>query len=79
MKKPLVLAILGPTATGKTALGIGLARRLGGEVVSCDSMQIYKGLPIGTAPPPPPGGRPAPPPPNGGVGGDGAQTASRDD
>lgn len=53
MKKPRVLAILGPTATGKTALGIGLAQRLGGEVVSCDSMQIYKGLPIGTAQPTP--------------------------
>ena len=53
MKKPRVLAILGPTATGKTALGIGLAQRLGGEVVSCDSMQIYEGLSIGTAKPTP--------------------------
>lgn len=51
MKKPKVLAVTGPTATGKTALGIGLARRFGGEVVSCDSMQVYKGLPIGTAQP----------------------------
>ena len=49
-KKP-VLAVLGPTASGKTALGIALALALGGEVVSCDSMQIYKGLPIGTAQP----------------------------
>lgn len=46
-----VLAVTGPTATGKTALGIGLARRFGGEIVSCDSMQIYRGLPIGTAQP----------------------------
>lgn len=47
----MILAVAGPTATGKTALGIGLARRFGGEIVSCDSMQIYKGLPIGTAQP----------------------------
>ena len=46
-----VIAVVGPTATGKTALGIGLARRFGGEIVSCDSMQIYRGLPIGTAQP----------------------------
>lgn len=46
-----VMAVVGPTATGKTALGIGLARRFGGEIVSCDSMQIYRGLPIGTAQP----------------------------
>lgn len=53
MEKPNVLAVIGPTATGKTALGIGLAERFGGEIVSCDSMQIYKGLPIGTAQPTP--------------------------
>ena len=46
-----VIAVVGPTATGKTALGIGLARRFGGEILSCDSMQIYRGLPIGTAQP----------------------------
>ena len=46
-----VIGVVGPTATGKTALGIGLARRFGGEIVSCDSMQIYRGLPIGTAQP----------------------------
>lgn len=51
MEKPQVLAILGPTATGKTALGIGLSELFAGEVISCDSMQIYKGLPIGTAQP----------------------------
>ena len=43
--------MVGPTATGKTELGIRLCQRLGGEIVSCDSMQIYQGLPIGTAQP----------------------------
>ena len=47
-KQP-VLAVVGPTATGKTALGVALALRFGGEVISADSMQIYKGLDIGTA------------------------------
>lgn len=46
-----VAAVVGPTATGKTELGIALCRRLGGEILSCDSMQIYRGLPIGTAQP----------------------------
>lgn len=46
-----VLVITGPTATGKTGLGVQLARRLNGEVVSADSMQIYKGMDIGTATP----------------------------
>ncbi len=49
--KQTVIAVTGPTAAGKTALGIALARELNGEVVSCDSMQVYKGLPIGTAQP----------------------------
>lgn len=40
---------MGPTATGKTALGVALAKTLGGEILSADSMQIYKGLDIGTA------------------------------
>lgn len=44
-----VLVITGPTATGKTALGVALARRLGGEVISADSMQVYRGMDIGTA------------------------------
>ncbi len=48
-----VAAVVGPTATGKTELGIRLCQRLGGEIVSCDSMQIYQGLPIGTAQPSP--------------------------
>lgn len=50
-KKIPVAAVVGPTATGKTELGIRLCQRLGGEIVSCDSMQIYRGLPIGTAQP----------------------------
>ena len=43
------LAITGPTASGKTALSLELAERLDGEIISCDSMQIYKGMDIGTA------------------------------
>ena len=46
-----LLCIVGPTATGKSALAVELARRLDGEVVSCDSMQVYRGLDIGTAKP----------------------------
>lgn len=49
-KLPL-LVIAGPTASGKTALGIALAKKLNGEVISADSMQIYKGLDIATAKP----------------------------
>lgn len=45
---PSLVAILGPTATGKSALGIGLAERLGGEVVACDSTAVYRGFDIGT-------------------------------
>jgi tRNA dimethylallyltransferase len=45
---PLV-AIVGPTASGKSALGVWLAERLGGEVVACDSTQLYRGFDIGTA------------------------------
>ncbi len=44
-----ILVITGPTATGKTALGAALALELGGEVISADSMQIYRGMDIGTA------------------------------
>ena len=46
-----ILCLVGPTASGKTALAIELAKELGGEVVSCDSMQIYRGMDIGTAKP----------------------------
>lgn len=48
-----VLAIVGPTASGKTAVGIDLALRLNGEIVSADSMQVYRGLDTGTAKPSP--------------------------
>ncbi len=51
MKKvllPRLLVILGPTATGKTDLGLKLAKKLNGELVACDSRQVYKGLDIGT-------------------------------
>ena len=48
-----ILCIAGPTASGKTALSIALAKELGGEIVSCDSMQIYKRMNIGTAKPTP--------------------------
>lgn len=46
--RPRLVAILGPTATGKSSLGIALAQRLGGEVVSCDSTAVYRGFDIGT-------------------------------
>ena len=46
---PKVVCIVGPTGCGKTGLGVALAERLGGEVVSCDSMQLYRGMVIGTA------------------------------
>lgn len=51
MKKSKILAIVGPTAGGKTALSVALAKRADGEVISCDSMQIYRGMDIGTAKP----------------------------
>ena len=47
--KPRVVAIGGPTATGKTALSVALAKRFSGEIISADSMQIYQGLDVGTA------------------------------
>lgn len=49
--KPFVLAVCGPTASGKTWLGIELAKKYNGEVVSADSMQIYKGMDIASAKP----------------------------
>ena len=48
---PKILCIVGPTACGKTTLGVALAKRYNGEVVSADSMQIYRGMTIGTAAP----------------------------
>ena len=51
MDKPKVIVICGPTASGKTSLSIELAKQINGEIVSCDSMQIYKDMTIGTAKP----------------------------
>lgn len=50
-EKPTVIVICGPTASGKTALSIELAKRINGEIVSADSMQIYKYMDIGSAKP----------------------------
>ena len=52
-EKPYFLAVVGPTASGKSALAEALALRLSGEIISCDSMQIYRGMDIGTAKPTP--------------------------
>lgn len=49
MSPPPLVAVVGPTATGKSDLGVGLAAELGGEVVNADAMQLYRGLDIGTA------------------------------
>ena len=49
--KPKVIVIVGPTASGKTSLSIELAKKINGEIVSCDSMQIYKDMDIGSAKP----------------------------
>ena len=51
MNKIKTISILGPTASGKTGLAIELAKRLNGEIISCDSMQLYKEMNIGTATP----------------------------
>lgn len=52
-KNNKIICIVGPTASGKTALSIALAKALGSEIVSADSMQIYKGMDVGTAKPTP--------------------------
>ena len=51
MSKPKLLAIAGPTASGKSALAVRLAKELDGEIISCDSMQIYRRMDVGTAKP----------------------------
>lgn len=51
MKKPVVVFIVGPTASGKTELAVNIAKRLNSEVISADSMQIYKGMHIASAAP----------------------------
>ena len=48
MKKPLII-ITGPTASGKTALSVELAKKIGGEIISADSMQVYRHMDIGSA------------------------------
>ena len=48
MKKPLIV-LTGPTAVGKTSLSIALAKAVGGEIISADSMQVYKHMDIGSA------------------------------
>jgi len=50
---PLLIVVLGPTASGKTALSLALARRFGGEIVNCDSVAMYREFEIGTAKPTP--------------------------
>src|SRR4029078_13049351 len=47
-KKSKIIVILGPTASGKSGLAVAIAKKVGGEVVSADSRQVYKGLDIGT-------------------------------
>jgi len=48
---PLAVILLGPTGSGKTALSLALAERFGGEIVSCDSVAVYRGMELGTAKP----------------------------
>ena len=52
-KEPLVVLLLGPTGSGKTALSLSLAERFGGEIVSCDSVAVYRGMDVGSAKPTP--------------------------
>ena len=52
LARPLI-AVVGPTASGKSALALRLAEAMGGEIVSCDSLQVYRGLDIGSAKPSP--------------------------
>ncbi len=49
--EPLVVLVLGPTGSGKTALSLALGERFGGEIVSCDSVAVYRGMDLGTAKP----------------------------
>ncbi|MDE7157367.1 MAG: tRNA (adenosine(37)-N6)-dimethylallyltransferase MiaA, partial [Lachnospiraceae bacterium] len=48
-KKPPLVILTGPTAVGKTELSIALAKRLDGEIISADSIQVYRGMDIGSA------------------------------
>lgn len=46
--RPQIIIITGPTAVGKTKLGLELAKRIGGEIISADSVQVYRGLDVGS-------------------------------
>ena len=50
-KKPPLLVLTGPTSVGKTGLSIALAKKVGGEIISADSMQVYRHMDIGSATP----------------------------
>ena len=50
-REPLLVAVMGPTGSGKTALSLALAERFGGEIVNCDSVAMYREVEIGTAKP----------------------------
>jgi tRNA dimethylallyltransferase len=52
-REPLAVLLLGPTGSGKTALSLALGERFGGEIVSCDSVAVYRGMELGTAKPTP--------------------------
>jgi tRNA dimethylallyltransferase len=51
VREPLAVLLLGPTGSGKTALSLALGERFGGEIVSCDSVAVYRGMELGTAKP----------------------------
>jgi tRNA dimethylallyltransferase len=51
LNNPLAVLLLGPTGSGKTALSLALGERFGGEIVSCDSVAVYRGMDLGTAKP----------------------------
>ncbi len=53
MKEPLAVILLGPTGSGKTTLSLALGERFGGEIISCDSVAVYRGMDLGTAKPSP--------------------------
>ncbi|HMV51147.1 MAG TPA: tRNA (adenosine(37)-N6)-dimethylallyltransferase MiaA, partial [Blastocatellia bacterium] len=53
MTKSPLIAVVGPTASGKSDLGIALAQRFNGEVINCDSVQVYRGIYVATAKVPP--------------------------
>ncbi|MGA9072358.1 MAG: isopentenyl transferase family protein, partial [Terracidiphilus sp.] len=50
-KAPLAVLLLGPTGSGKTALSLELGERFSGEIISCDSVAVYRGMELGTAKP----------------------------